>query len=173
LDSERLFDLRHINFMVSFVTIGAMTAALDLDSFFPYRLAVLAETVSRSIADVYETRFKLSRDEWRVLVALAGDRKLRGAQLIAHTSLDKMQVSRAVAGLERAKLVRRAPDPEDGRAQLWSLSAAGRALYAKIVPMVKAREAFLLAELAPGEREALVAAFDKLRERAHALREQG
>jgi DNA-binding MarR family transcriptional regulator len=168
-----IFDLRQIKLMVSVVTIWIMSTSLDLNAFFPYRLAVLAEAVSRSIADVYETRFKLSREEWRVLAALAQERKLRGAQLIAHTSLDKMQVSRAAGRLERARLVRREADPEDGRAQLWSLLPAGRALHAKIVPMVKAREEFLLAELAPWERELLDAALDKLVARARTLREQG
>ena len=43
---------------------------LKLQSFFPYQLAVLAETVSRAMAQVYAERFELSRDEWRVVAAL-------------------------------------------------------------------------------------------------------
>ena len=44
---------------------------MDLQAFFPYRLAVLSEAVSLSLAEVYADRFKLSRDAWRVLAALA------------------------------------------------------------------------------------------------------
>jgi len=42
---------------------GEASGALKLQDFLPYRLAVLAESVSRSIAQVYAERFALTRDE--------------------------------------------------------------------------------------------------------------
>lgn len=146
---------------------------MDLNRFFPYRVAVLAEAVSRSVSQVYAERFDLSRDEWRVLAALAQVGRMKMVRLVEHTTLDKMQVSRAVARLEASDLLARETDPEDRRGWLLLLTAAGRALHRKIVPMVEAREAFLLESLEPHERVALDAALDKVLVRARQLARQG
>lgn len=146
---------------------------MDLKTFFPYRLALLSESVSRSIAQVYGARFNLTRDEWRVLAALAETPRMRNVHLVEHTTLDKMQVSRAVARLERDGLVSREADPDDGRGTVLRLLAPGRRLYRKVVPMVQEREQFLLAGLKPAERAALDAALDKVLHSARVLRQQG
>ncbi|MCU0929290.1 MAG: MarR family transcriptional regulator, partial [Burkholderiaceae bacterium] len=116
---------------------------MDLQRFFPYRLAVLADAVSRAVADVYEQRFDLGRDEWRVLAALAQG-PMKTGDVIAHTTLDKMQVSRAVARLEGHGLVERELHADDRRARVLRLTPAGRALFRRIAPLAQAREAFLL-----------------------------
>jgi DNA-binding MarR family transcriptional regulator len=146
---------------------------MDLARFFPYRIAVLSEAVSQCIAQVYRERFGLSRDEWRVLAALADGAKHRMVDVAASSTLEKMQVSRAAARMEDAGLIEKLPDPEDGRGWLLRLKAPGRALYAKVVPMVQAREAFLLEALAPEERAVLERALAKLGERASTLLSQG
>lgn len=145
---------------------------VDLQNFFPYRLAVLAEAVSQSLAQVYRERFGLTRDEWRVLAALVdlGDRAaVRNTQVVDHTTLEKMPVSRAVRRMEQAGLIERLPDPDDGRGWLLRLKPQGRALYQKIVPVVQAREAFLLDALTPAERQAFDRALSKVRDRARLL----
>jgi DNA-binding MarR family transcriptional regulator len=146
---------------------------LDLRDFLPYRLAVLSEAVSRSIAELYTRRFELSRDEWRVLAALAGSGTMKTRDAALYTTLDKMQVSRAVAALEKRGLITREADPEDRRNRILSLTAAGRALLRKLMPMVQAREAFLLEALTADERAMLDAAADKLLARARQLQRQG
>lgn len=146
---------------------------MDLQQFFPYRLARLAEAVSQATAQVYSTRFNLTRDEWRVLAALADGADVKTAAVMDSGSLDKMRASRALARMERDGLVLRSADPEDGRAYRVRLLPAGLALYRKIVPMVLAREAFLLAELAPAERAALDQALDQVLQRAQQLTQQG
>ncbi|MCI1003854.1 MarR family transcriptional regulator [Herbaspirillum sp. C7C8] len=139
---------------------------MKLQSFFPYQLAQLAEAVSRSVAGVYADRFGLSRDEWRILAALAEEGQMQASALVPHTSLDKMQVSRALARMEQEGLVLRQPCPDDARARIVRPTAQGRKLYRKIVPMVQAREAYLLQALSCAEREALLRAMEKIRERA-------
>ena len=142
---------------------------MQLESFFPYRLAVTADAVSRSIAQVYSERFDLGRDEWRVLAALADAAMLRTSAVIERATLDKVAVSRALARLEGRGLVERRTDPEDGRGYLIRLRTAGRALLGKLTPMVREREAFLLAGLDDAERRALDTALDKVLERASQL----
>lgn len=146
---------------------------MNLLKFFPYRIARLADAVSRAVAPVYTERFGLSRDEWRILVALAEERKMKTVDLIAHTTLDKMQVSRALVRMESAALIERVADPEDARAHIIRPTSAARTLYRKIVPMVQAREAFLLEALSKEERRVLFNAIDKVMERAQQLERQG
>jgi DNA-binding MarR family transcriptional regulator len=146
---------------------------MDLQVFLPYRLAVVSEAVSRALAAVYAARFELTRDEWRVLAALAGQSEIRGAELGALTTLDKMQVSRAVTRLERDGLCAREPHPQDRRNLLVRLLPAGRALYRKIVPMARSREAFLLESLSAQEQAVLDRALAKLLVRARQLQQQG
>jgi DNA-binding MarR family transcriptional regulator len=147
---------------------------MDLEQFFPYRVSRLAEAVSLATAQVYSERYHLSRDEWRIVSALGGEPgAVKTAYLLESSTLDKMRVSRALARLEQDGLIERSPDPDDGRGQLLRLLPAGRALYRKIVPMVQAREQFLLAALDPDERQLLDKALTVLRERAEQLIRQG
>jgi DNA-binding MarR family transcriptional regulator len=146
---------------------------MELADFFPYRIAVLSELTSQCIATVYRERFGLSRDEWRVLAALADGDSHRMVDVAAHSTLEKMQVSRAAASMERAGLIEKLPDPQDGRGWRLKLKPAGRTLHARLVPMVRSREAFLLDALTPQEREVLDRALAKLGERAQQLLSQG
>ncbi len=146
---------------------------MKLRAFFPYRLASLAEVVSQATAQVYSERFGLTRDEWRIVAALAGQGAVKTVRVMESSTLDKMRVSRAIARLEADRLIVRTPDPEDGRAWLVALQPEGTALYRKIVPMVQAREEFLLSALSESERVALNAAMDKVYERAEQLLRQG
>ena len=147
--------------------------AMDLDSFFPWRLARLAEAVSQAIGQVYGERFDLTRDEWRVIAALAGAGEVRTAHVLDSSALDKMRVSRALARLQERGLVARVADPDDRRGQLLRLLPPGEALHRRIVPMVQAREAFLLDALEPAERGVLDRVLDKLQQRASTLSRQG
>lgn len=144
---------------------------MKLDQFFPYQIAVLAEAVSRATALVYSDRFDLSRDEWRVLAALADRNDMKTSEVIAHTTLDKMQVSRALARMVRDGLVERRIDPQDRRGHVLRLTASGASLYRKIVPKVEARAEDLLSGLSAAERELFEAAMQRILVRARALRE--
>jgi DNA-binding MarR family transcriptional regulator len=121
------------------------------------------------MAQVYDQRFELTRDEWRVLAALAEVRSMKTGAVIVYTTLDKMAVSRAVKRLERDGLIARDADPDDGRGHVLRLLPAGRALYRRIVPVVLERERFLFEGLSEAERAALDAALDKLLRRARRL----
>ncbi|MFG1347388.1 MarR family transcriptional regulator [Xanthobacter autotrophicus DSM 431] len=144
-----------------------------LGDFFPYRLAVLAERVSMAVAQLYADRFGISRAEWRVLAALGVNAAMAARDISAYSTLDKMQVSRAVARLEEAGLVTRATDDADRRAKILTLTPAGRALFRKIVPLAKAREEDLLQDLNAEERAVLEQAMDKVLARAQGLVERG
>ena len=146
---------------------------MQLQQFLPYRLAVLAEAVSRSMAAVYRQRFDLSRDEWRLLAALAESGRIQAAEAAQTTTLDKMQASRALRSLESRGLVARQTDETDRRHVIVQLLPAGRTLLRQLAPMVLAREAYLLEALDADERAVLDRALAKLLQRARALQQQG
>jgi DNA-binding MarR family transcriptional regulator len=141
-------------------------ARLDLDRFLPYRLSVLSNRVSGAIARHYSDRFGLSIPEWRVMAVLGQSSNLApglsARDVAVRTAMDKVQVSRAVASLEKARRVARAADANDRRIARLSLSAKGRAIYDEIVPLALHLEAVFLAALSPAERATLDALMDKL-----------
>lgn len=128
---------------------------LDLERFLPYRLSVLANRVSRALAQVYQDRFGLSVPQWRVVAVLARFPGLSASDVAEKTAMDKVMVSRAVAGLIRQGRVLRRLDAADRRRSALRLSAKGLAVYGEIAPVALAYERELLAALSPAERAAL------------------
>lgn len=147
----------------------APKARLDLDRFLPYRLSVLSNRVSGAIARQYSDRFGLTIPEWRAMAVLGGTPGLSARELAERTAMDKVQVSRAIDSLLRARRVARVPDAEDGRILRLSLAARGRAIYDEVVPLALHLEDVLLSALAPEERRALDALLAKLARQAHLL----
>lgn len=137
-------------------------AELDLQQYFPYRLARLAEQVSLAVAEVYSERFALTRQEWRVLAILGLRPEIATKEIGPLTTLDKMQVSRAVQGLQSRGIASRKHHPDDRRELIVSLTPAGRALYRKIVPFALARETELLGVLTTEEAKMLDRVMHKL-----------
>lgn len=131
---------------------------LYLDDFIPYRLSVLSNLISRSVAALYAERFGLTIPEWRVMAVLGleGTRHDVSANAVAErTEMDKVQVSRAVARMTQAGLVTRTTDKADRRRALLELTDKGRQVYREIVPAALAYEAELLNSLSASERTAL------------------
>ena len=130
-------------------------AVLRLADFLPYRLSVLANTISNTLARSYADRFGVSIPQWRVMAVLGDDPGCSANELVERTRMDKVSVSRAVSGLAAAGRVLRRTDPADRRRSLLRLSASGQSIYEKIVPLARRYEKELLGRLEPAERRAL------------------
>jgi DNA-binding MarR family transcriptional regulator len=144
---------------------------IDLDRFLPYRLSVLTNLVSGTIAGAYQRRLGLSIPEWRVLAVLARYPGLSAAEVAGRTRMDAVAVSRAVARLLAAGRLRRTTSRDDRRRSVLSVSATGAAVYRKVAPIALGYERELLAALEPDERAALERVLDLLTTRAQALAE--
>lgn len=142
---------------------------LDLEHFLPYRLSVLSNRVSDAIAQQYSDRFGLSIPEWRIMAVLGGTPALSARDVAERTAMDKVQVSRAVESLVRARRVARTEDAEDGRIFRLALTAKGRAIYDEVVPLALHLEEVFLSALKPEERRQLDALMAKLSRQAHLL----
>ena len=143
--------------------------ALVLEDFLPYRLSVLANTVSLSIARLYKTRFGLTIPEWRVLAALARFAPLSAGDVAGRTAMDKVRVSRAVSKLIDGGYVTAVQDKADRRRTLLRLSTKGKRVHGEIAPLALAREAALVAALEPAEARQLDRLLSKLQAQAAAL----
>jgi DNA-binding MarR family transcriptional regulator len=144
--------------------------ALELENFLPYRLSVLAQRVSESLHDLYAKPFDLTVTQWRVMAALGRFAPLTASDVGKRIVMDKVAVSRAVAGLMKRGLVERATDRTDRRRASLRLSARGKAMHGKIVPLALEYEATLWASLSAEERKSFNSLSDRLFARAEALR---
>ena len=141
----------------------------ELAGFLPYQLSVTSNAVSSLIATRYRKRFGLKIPEWRVMAVLGDSGSLTQRALTAATVMDKVAVNRAARVLEERGLIARVPNSEDGRSHLLALTDEGRAIHAEVMPLARATEAELLADLAPGEEAALRHLLAGLRARAMRL----
>jgi len=146
---------------------------IDLNAFLPYQFSQLADVVSHSVATVYESRLGISRDDWRVLVAVNQARHMRATDIAQHTALDKMQVSRAIARLEKKGFLSRTADTDDKRQQILAVTPAGQAAYREVSPLMMARNDYLLQDLTPAEREVLQRYLEQVLNRAQQLVARG
>lgn len=133
--------------------------SFDLSAFLPYQLAVAANRISKGFAEMYRAEFGLTIPEWRVLAHLAQSDQISVREIQAKVEMDKSKVSRAAARLEAAGLIEKRENLEDRRLLDMRLTAKGRDLIARIVPIANSYQSKILAEIgadAPAFRAALL-----------------
>jgi len=124
----------------------------------------LRETVMREIDRRLAAAGEISLDEYGVLVTLVGQpgMQLRMTDLGQRRMLTPSGITRAVMRLEKRKLVRREPDPDDGRSALATLTDRGLAALrrAQRVHHATVRELYL-GKLTDREQRQLARLFEK------------
>ena len=143
--------------------------ALKLDEFLPYRLNVCAALVTQALSRVYADRYRIGVPEWRVLVTLGEFGMMTAKAIGEHSHMHKTKVSRAVALLERRKLVARRINRADLREAFLSLTPAGRNVYDELAPIALDFANRLLGTVDAADRAALDRALKKLTERSSQL----
>lgn len=142
---------------------------IELETFFPYRLTVLANVMASAIATAYVERYDLTIPEWRVIAVLARYPGLSAREVADKTRMDAVAVSRAVNRLLRSGRIRRKQARDDRRRSILQVSEAGAAVYRQVAPLALDFERNLLASLAPDERKALERMIALLTDRAEQL----
>src|SRR5450631_979727 len=148
---------------------NADQAALKLEEFLPYRLNICASLVSAALSRIYAERYKIGVPEWRVLVTLGQFGMMTAKAIGIHSHMHKTKVSRAVALLERRKLVARRANRTDLREAFLSLTPAGRDIYSELAPIAIDFATQLLETVDTTDRAALDRALKKLTERSAKL----
>jgi len=142
---------------------------LKLEEFLPYCLNVCASLVTAALSRIYSERYKIGVPEWRVLVTLGQFGMMTAKAIGGHSHMHKTKVSRAVALLERRKLVTRRVNRADLREAFLSLSPAGRDIYSELAPIALDFASQLLETVDLADRAALNRALKRLTERAAQL----
>jgi DNA-binding MarR family transcriptional regulator len=130
----------------------ANTPAFHLEEFTPYRLARAAQLMSDAFAETYRKRFGLSVSDWRVLVhvsdidtAKGGSASIRDIE--ARVGMEKSKVSRAASRLVARGLLTKTTSTSDKRLVSLSLTDQGAALMAELLPLARAFQNKIEAEL--------------------------
>src|SRR3954449_9761899 len=144
-------------------------SALVLEEYLPYRLSVLSNLVSRTLARLYEQRFGLTVAEWRIMAVLARFGPLSANAVCDRTAMDKVQVSRAVARAVDNGLVDRGIDALDRRRSVLTLTSKGRGIHDQIVPLAVNLQANRLGSLSAEENCRLNDMLTRLYSRAREL----
>ncbi len=145
------------------------SAPLKLEEFLPYRLNVVASLVSQALSRIYAERYSIGVPEWRVLVTLGQFGMMTGKAIGGHSHMHKTKVSRAVALLEKRKLIARKANRADLRESFLSLTPAGRAIYEDLAPVALDFARRLAEVIEPPDRAAFQRAIDRLTERSARL----
>jgi DNA-binding MarR family transcriptional regulator len=148
---------------------SAGDAPLRLEEFLPYRLNVVASLVSQALSRIYVRRYSIGVPEWRVLVTLGQYGVMTGKAVGAHSHMHKTKVSRAVAMLEKRKLLARRINQADMREAFLSLTPAGRAIYEDLAPIALDFTDRLTEVINPGDRVAFDRALKQLTDRSATL----
>lgn len=134
---------------------------------------MISTRIARFLAPMWEERYGLSVDSWRILAIIGRYGPVSAKDLAARSSNDAYHISRAIERLARKKLIRRDVDSKDRRRVRLELTAAGRAAHEAIVRALTRVENQLLADLGARDRQILARALAMLDERAYALMASG
>ena len=144
-------------------------SSLVLEEYLPYRISVLSNLVSRTLARLYEQRFGLTVAEWRIMAVLARFGPLSANAVCDRSAMDKVQVSRAVARAVDNGLVDRGIDALDRRRSVLTLTSKGRGIHDQIVPLAVSLQSNLLGSLSGEEYSRLNEMLTRLYSRAREL----
>jgi DNA-binding MarR family transcriptional regulator len=144
-------------------------APLKLEHFLPYQLNVVSSLVSQALSRVYARRYSIGVPEWRVIVTLGQYGVMTAKAIGAHTHMHKTKVSRAVAYLEKRRLIVRRANREDMREAFLSLTGAGRVMYEEVAPHALDFARRLTEILTPADRETFNRALAQLTARSAEL----
>lgn len=132
-----------------------------LQSQVTFRISVLSKLLDQDMADI-AAQHGLSLAGYRTLATIQAFGVLTAADIIRYTAYDKAAISRTLADLDQAGLIKVSQDPDHGRRKLLELLPAGADLLAAAKPAVDARRDRLSSVLDADEEQAFKAAIEKL-----------
>jgi DNA-binding MarR family transcriptional regulator len=98
----------------------------------PYRLLLLAKMLDRLIAVQLRETADLTLAEWRVMAHLAVMGERSASAIASAAFVDRAEVSRAVAALQRRGLLGRRANPRNRKSALLTLTDQGIELHRRV-----------------------------------------
>lgn len=138
------------------------TRALDLRSFAPAQITLLAQKISTTASALYRPRFGVGITDWRIMALLAAEPWIAPVRISELTGLDKAAVSRSLRNLREIGLVEASETAPRRRRSVVALTAAGVALHDQLVVAAKDRERRLLEGFTAQDRAQLLAFVERM-----------
>jgi DNA-binding MarR family transcriptional regulator len=132
-----------------------------LDGYLPYLLNRAGARIASAFGEEMR-RLGTSLQAWRVLAALRERDGRRMGDLSTTTSIEVSTLTRLVDNMEKTGLVARRRDANDTRAVLLHVTAAGKKLTRRIVPIAERYEKVALKGFGPADAEMLKVALRRL-----------
>ena len=128
----------------------------------PHHVLLLAKMLDRETARQLQAEFDLKLAEWRVLAFACSKGPASAADVCAAFEVDRAEVSRAVASLQRTGLIERTADGENRRRLFLMPTMPGRQLFE--AARARRQDYFhaVMLSLDESERHALAASLRKL-----------
>jgi DNA-binding MarR family transcriptional regulator len=136
---------------------------------FPYWFARISRALSQHLLLHVTAELDVNLAEYRILDTLSDLDSVSIRDIAADSSLDKAQVTRAVADLTKRGLVVQMVDGRDRRLRVVKLTPAGRKLIDAALPFVMERQRQLEQLLTPAERRVVWKALAALSDEAERL----
>jgi len=133
-----------------------------LTEFMPYLLNRAAEESSVEFAKIYRDRYGLLRTEWRVLFHLGEFGEMTATEIGQRSKIHKTKISRAVAALQKRRLLARVRNEQDRRSERLNLTASGEKMFFELAAAAKNYNAELLAGIPDAEKEVLMRCLQRL-----------
>ena len=127
-----------------------------------YRLSWVANFMSGPLYAHLERTLHLTRPEFIVLLNCHHRPGTTAQEICLATGRPKNSISRAVIKLAQKAMLTQDKDRRDARLRPLRLTAKGKALYARTIPLFVAREKQMLAVLSADERAAFDGILTKL-----------
>ncbi len=142
----------------------------QLEKFFPYLVRIYYRAVSQSVSSIYEKDYDLTVSEWRAMAVLGNSKDpLSAGEIVTRSSIDKVKVSRAIAGLTKAGYLERRVDEGDRRKVALQLTRSGYYVFEELVEKVQELESQLLDGFSPEEKDLLINFMARVRSNAERL----
>lgn len=143
--------------------------AIDLQLFFPYRMLISTDQVTKLFELHYRERFGITIPESRILNVLSRDAFISSREICEMTAMTKPRVSTAIARMVAAGLVTRSLEDDDRRLLRLELTPRGKALHRKVARGALEIERALIEEMSDETRDIVVAFLRSIEKRARDL----
>lgn len=138
------------------------TGSFPIEMFLTFQVNQLSSAFERQWARFMREKAGVSLSEWRILAMLQhGPRTF--AHVVELTAMNKALAHRSARTLADLDLIGISDTPGDARSTTLALSAKGRKLLAKVLPLSMKRQKLFLSALSAAERQAFYSALGKLR----------
>jgi len=130
-------------------------SALDLRTFTPAAITLLAQKISATASASYRPRFGVGVTDWRIMALIAGEPWIAPVRIAESTGLDKAAVSRSLRDLREAGLVEASGEAPSRRRNVLALTPEGLRLHDELAAAARERERRLLEGFSVPERAVL------------------